>query len=91
MSYQQTFKHRQRDGNEVVQRVAQVVSKSWDDAASMDVFNLEDKRNEFKVVDTCGVRPTTSNKTSGAASLQSGQQSTHILRQGRHWCSCGIW
>jgi hypothetical protein len=58
----------------------------------MNVFNLEDERNEkFKVVDTCGVRSAVSNKTPGGAPLRSGQQSTHILRPGRHWCSCGIW
>jgi hypothetical protein len=57
----------------------------------MDVFNLEDKRNKFKVVENCGVRPADSNETPGAAPLQSGQQSTHILRPGRHWCSSGMW
>jgi hypothetical protein len=60
---QRRQKHKQRDGNEVVQRIAQVVSKAWDDAASMDVFNLEDERNEFKVVDTRGVRSAASNET----------------------------
>ncbi len=86
---QRCQKYKQRDGNEGVQRVAQVVCKSWDDAASMDVFNLEDESNEFKVVDTCGVRSAASNETPGGAPLQSGQQSTRILRPGRHWCSCG--
>ena len=86
---QRRQKYKQRHGNEIVQRVAQVVNKSWDDAASMDVFNLEDERNEFKVVDTCGVRSASSNETPGGAPLQSGQQSTRILRPGRHWCSCG--
>jgi hypothetical protein len=88
---QRRQKYKQRDGNELVQRIAQVVSKAWDDAASMDVFNLEDERNEFKVVDTRGVRSAASNETPSAAPLRSGQQSTHILRPGRHWCSCGIW
>jgi hypothetical protein len=88
---QRRQKYKQRDGNEVVQRVAQVVCKSWDDAASMDVFNLEDEHNEFKVVDTCDVRSAASNETPGGAPLQSGQQSKHILRPGRHWCSCGVW
>jgi hypothetical protein len=87
---QRRQKYKQRDGNEVVQRVAQVVSISWDDAASMDVFNLEDKCNEFKVVDNCGVRSAASHKTPGGAPLRSGR-CTHILRPGRHWCSCGIW
>ena len=86
-------KHKGRDGNEVVHRALQVVMKSWDDAASMDVFNLEDDQNRFKVVDTCGVRRDATDTTGSrdTAPLQSCQQSTHILRPLRRWCSCGRW
>jgi hypothetical protein len=84
---QRRQKYKQRDVNEVVQRVAQVVSKSWDDAASIDIFKLEDERNDFKVVDNSDVRFAASNETPGGAPLRSSQRSTHILRPGRHWCS----
>ena len=88
---QRREKHKERDGNEVVQRAAKVIRKSWDDGASMDVFNLEDGRNDYKVVDNSGVRPAATNDIRGAATLQSSHHSTHILRPGRRWCSCGMW
>ena len=48
-------KYAERDGSEVVPRVAQILKRRWDAAASMTVDELEVGCGDFKVVDTISI------------------------------------
>jgi hypothetical protein len=48
-------KYAERDGSEVVPRVAQMLKKRWDAAASMIVLELEAGCGDFKVVEPSSV------------------------------------
>jgi len=48
-------KYAQRDGSEVVPRVAQILKHRWDAAASMTVNELEVGCGDFKVVEPASI------------------------------------
>ena len=87
------LKYQQREGGDVVPRVAQILKSRWDSAASMSVEELELGCGQFKVVELSSVvndlvfhapLPTTTTRR--------GQQSSiHVVKPDLQWCSCGVW
>ena len=82
-------KYSERDGSEVVPRVAQVLKKRWDAAASMTVLELEAGCGDFKVVEPSSLAKDTDDVL--LVMGNGGQDRINIVKPDLQWCSCSVW
>jgi hypothetical protein len=91
----------------IVPQVAQVIKIHWDNAASMDVFELEQGSGEFKVTkhyppqqqdeaiqrdEGHCINRSNLNMPQMESHAGSRQSKTHhIVIPVKQWCSCGVW
>ena len=85
-------KHIDREPGEVVPRVAQILKKRWDAAASITVVELERGCGDFKVVEPALLDDSDKNQHLPSMPINAGRPSTmYIVKPELQWCTCGIW
>jgi hypothetical protein len=85
-------KNQQREDWDVVPRVARILKKRWDAAASLSVDELELGCGDFKVVEQTSVADNLFDDNSMSTPPQRGHQSSiNIVKLDMQWCSCGVW
>jgi hypothetical protein len=84
-------KYAQRDGSEVVPRVAQILKRRWDAAASMTVNELEVGCGDFKVVEPTSIVEEDGDENVERLSRYGDQNRTVMVKPDSEWCSCGVW
>jgi hypothetical protein len=84
-------KYSDRDGSEVVPRVAQMLKIRWDAAASMTVVELESGSGDFKVVEPSSIAEEDLGEQSLQVSGGGDHNRLHIVKPDMQWCSCGAW
>jgi hypothetical protein len=85
-------KYAERDGSEVVPRVAQILKRRWDAAASMTVDKLEVGCGDFKVVEpTSIVDENGDDNVQRMARCYGDQNRVLAVKPFLEWCSCGVW
>jgi hypothetical protein len=92
--FQCRTKHVDREPSEVVPRVAQVLKRQWDGAASMSVIELERGNGDFKVVESFSGHEADRDDDDILANMPlrpGGEQSIHIVKPDLQWCTCGRW
>ena len=82
-------KYMERHGSEVVPRVAQMLKKRWDAAASMTVLELEAGCGDFKVVEPSSLAEDSEDVL--LVTGNGGQDRINIVKPDLQWCSCGVW
>ena len=85
-------KHIDREPGEVVPRVAQILKRRWDAAASITVVELVHGCGDFKVVEPSTVQDSDKDPHLPSMTYIAGQPNTvYIVKPELQWCSCGIW
>jgi hypothetical protein len=84
-------KYAEQDGSEVVPRVAQILKRRWDAAASMTVNELEVGCDDFKVVEPTSIVEEDGDENVERLSRYGDQNRIDIVKPDAEWCSCGIW
>jgi hypothetical protein len=85
-------KHIDREPGEVVPRVAQILKRRWDAAASIRVVELVHECVDFKVVEPSTVQDSNKDPHLPSMTYIAGQPNTvYIVKPELQWCSCGIW
>jgi hypothetical protein len=85
-------KHIDREPGEVVPRVAQILKRRWDAAASIAVVELVRGCGDFKVVEPSTVQDSDNDPHLPNMPLNAGQPNTiYIVKPELQWCTCGIW
>jgi MULE transposase domain/SWIM zinc finger len=84
-------KYAERDGSEVVPRVAQILKRRWDSAASMTVNELEVGCGDFKVVEPTSIVEEDGDENVERLSRYGDQNRIVIVKPDSEWCSCGVW
>jgi hypothetical protein len=76
----------------VVPRVAQLLNRRWDAAASITVVEFVRGSGDIKVVEPSTVQDSNNNPQLPNKPLNAGQPNTiYIVRPEVQWCTCGIW
>jgi hypothetical protein len=85
-------KHIDRKPGKVVPRVAQILKRRWDWAASITVIELVRGSGDFKVVEPSTVQDSANNPHLPNMPLNAGQPNTiYIVKPELQWCTCGFW
>ena len=86
-------KHMDQNPGEVVPRVAQLLKRRWDAAASITVVELERGCGDFKVAEPAStVQDSDRNPHLPSMPFVAGQQSNiYIVKPDLQWCTCGTW
>ena len=85
-------KYSEREGSEVVPRVAQIMKVRWDAAASMTVVELESGCGDFKVVEPSSLaEDDLAENTVRSSAGYLDQNRINIVKPDLQWCSCGVW
>ena len=80
------------DQGKVVPRVAQILKRRWDAAASSTGVELVCKCGDFKVVEPSTVQDSNNNPHLPNMPLNAGQPNTiYIVKPELQWCTCGFW
>ena len=73
-------------------RVAQILKRRWDAAASITVVELVHGCGDFKVVEPSTVQDSDKDPHLPSMPYNAGQPNTvYIVKPELQWCSCGIW
>jgi len=86
-------KYTERDPNEVVPRVAQLLKVRWDAAASITVMELEQGCGDFKVSEP-GILQEQDHQDENLPNMpftSLTQQKVHIVKPDLKYCTCGTW
>ena len=86
-------KYSEREGSEVVPRVAQIMKVRWDAAASMTVVELESGCGDFKVVEPSSLAEDdlAENTVRSSAGYLDQKRINIVKPADLQWCSCGVW
>jgi hypothetical protein len=85
-------KYAERDGSEVVPRVAQILKRRWDAAASMTVDELEVGCGDFKVVEPISIVDENGDDNVQRIARSYGDPDrVLVVKPYLEWCSCGVW
>ncbi|KAI2512166.1 MULE transposase domain [Fragilaria crotonensis] len=85
-------KYAERDGSEVVPRVAQILKRRWDAAASMTVDELEVGCGDFKVVEPISIVDENGDDNVQRMARSYGDPDrVLVVKPYLEWCSCGVW
>ena len=85
-------KHIDREPGEVVPRVAQILKRRWDAAASITLVELVRGWGDFKVVEPSTVQESDNNSHLPNMPFNAGQPNTiYIVKPELQWWTCGIW